>query len=224
MKTIITSIILSIVSLVACGQELSESPKSTKHMDRLSFGIRSTQSLFGSMGYSGMGFGGQFRIRVNDKLNTEWFADHIKTDLGGLGHRETAHIGWSVMFYPFNSVVRKGAFLPYVLAGHCFDFAKINGYQHQGMSEVNTEFETKRWSSAVQIGLGTSYHLTDQFDLSFSAQYMRHLGNELEVSEALINIPEIGPHLQNNSNTENLGLEGHLLLTLSLNYILIRKS
>jgi len=82
-----------------------------------------------------MGFGGQFRIRLNSWLSTEWFADHIKTDLGGLGHRETGHIGWSVMFYPMMAPLGGLGFKPYFLAGHCFDFAKINGYEHSGSAK-----------------------------------------------------------------------------------------
>ena len=222
MKPTLLIILFSLFAILGFGQDETVSETSVKR-DVLSFGVRSTQSAFGSSGYNGMGFGGQFRIRVGDRINTEWFADHIKTDLGGLGHRETAHIGWSVMFYPLNYEVKKGAFLPYLLAGHCFDFAKIKGYQHDGMSMFSTKFEAKRWTSAVQLGLGASYQLTNQFDLSYSAQYMIHLGNDLNVSEAEIYIPELGPHLVNKSNQEELGSEGHLLLTLSLNYILSYK-
>lgn len=219
------SIILCLLFINVFGQEETASTSTTDSKNRsFSLGIRSTQSLFGSSGYPGMGFGGQFRIRLGKKLNTEWFADHIKTDLGGVGHRETAHIGWSVMFYPFNSEVEKGAFLPYILAGHCFDFAKINGYEHRGISEESTRFETKRWSSAVQAGVGASYYLTPRFDASFSVQYMSHLGNDLHASVAEIYFPEVGPHLVNNGKPDQLALEGHLLLAFSLNYIIAGKS
>jgi len=218
------SIILCLLFTNIHAQEPSMATSATDPKNgSFSLGIRSTQSLFGSSGYPGMGFGGQFRIRLGKKLNTEWFADHIKTDLGGVGHRETAHIGWSVMFYPLNSEIKKGALLPYILAGHCFDFAKINGYQHKGDATINTEFETKRWTSAVQVGLGASYHLTDRFDISFSAQYMSHLGNELHAQEAEA-LNGIGNHLFNDTDQNQLALEGHLLLAFSLNYIIASKS
>ena len=220
MKSFLTILFFCLFLLAAYAQE--DNLPSSDLKGRFSLGVRSTQSLFGSSGYTGMGFGGQFKIRLGKRLNTEWFADHIKTDLGGLGHRETAHIGWSVMFYPFSYEIKKGAFLPYLLAGHCFDFAKINGYQHIGNAEISTKFETKRWTSAVQIGVGTSYHLSERFDLSFSAQYMSHLGNDLHIEKLEPEDHEVGNYLLSVDDHDQLTMEGHLLLTLSLNYILIR--
>ncbi|MBL4658127.1 MAG: hypothetical protein JKX73_09020 [Flavobacteriales bacterium] len=219
MKPTVLAILISLFSTIGFGQEENVS-ESTVNRDLFSFGVRSTQSAFGSSGYNGMGFGGQFRIRVGDRINTEWFADHIKTDLGGLGHRETAHIGWSVMFYPLNSEVEKGKLLPYLLAGHCFDFAKVKGYANEGILWPNPSFEAKRWTSAVQLGLGSSYHITDHFDATVSAQYMIHLGNDLDISEPEQYLPGEKAHLENNSDGEHLGMEGHILLTFSLNYIL----
>ncbi len=220
MRSFLTTLFCCLFLFAAYAQE--DNLPSTDLTGRFSLGVRSTQSLFGSSDNSGMGFGGQFKIRLGKRLNTEWFADHIKTDLGGLGHRETAHIGWSVMFYPFRHELKEGAFLPYLLAGHCFDFAKINGYQHIGNSKILTNFETKRWTSAVQIGVGTSYHLTKRFDVSFSAQYMSHLGNDLHVEILEPEDHEVGNYLLNSDDHNQLTMEGHLLLTLSLNYILIR--
>ncbi|MGL4599812.1 MAG: hypothetical protein ACRCYO_19965, partial [Bacteroidia bacterium] len=39
---------------------------------------------------------GQFRIRLTDRINTEWFADYISTNLNNLASRSDYHIGWSV--------------------------------------------------------------------------------------------------------------------------------
>jgi len=218
MKAIITVLIFCLFLLNCFAQ--NESITESKKYGNFSFGIRSTQSLFGSSGYPGLGFGGQFKIRLGKKLNTEWFADHIKTDIGGLGHRETAHIGWSVMFYPFNNEFKKSALIPYFLAGHCFDFAIVKGYQNT----ETTGFETKRWSSAVQAGIGASFFITDRFDISFSTQYMSHLGNDLHVkSVEPLNQLESN-YLSNDTDHEQLTLEGHLLLTFSLNYILAGNS
>lgn len=219
MKPTLLAILFSLFSITGYSQDETPDTKTTKRIDFFSLGIRSTQSAFGPSGYSGMGFGGQFRLRLNEKLSTEWFADYIKTDIGGLGHRETSHIGWSVMFYPFMPPPGGKGFKPYFLAGHCFDFAKINGYQHDGYAFISTKFETKRWTSAVQLGLGTSYQITDRFDVSFSAQYMSHLGNDLHAQEIDAS-NGVGEHLFNDSDSEQLAMEGHLLLTFSLNYIL----
>lgn len=188
----------------------------------LEFGIRNTYSLFGDLGNVGTGFGGQFRIKPGDRWNTEWYLDHIKTDIDGLGHRQTVHIGWSVMFYLLEPDDR--LLEPYLLAGHCFDYAKvrpIDPYAGEGPRPlVQLTSEKERWSSAVQVGAGTHLMLTDRFDLSLSAQYMTHLGNDLSVEkrehqgESYI-VPE--------KKEGSLSLEGHLLTTLSMNlYILPR--
>ena len=46
----------------------------------LELGMRNTLSLFENDGHTGIGVGGQFRLWVSKKLNTEWYADYIKTD------------------------------------------------------------------------------------------------------------------------------------------------
>jgi len=74
------------------------------------------------------------------------------------------------------------------------------------------------------MGIGASYQLTERFDISFSAQYMIHLGNDLNVSEEQVNITLIGPHLRNNGTVKQLGAEGHVLLSFSLNYMLTFKN
>ena len=66
----------------------------------LEVGIRTSSSLFGRDGITGLGAGGQFRVQLLDKISTEWFADYITMDLNGAGVRNNAHIGWSVLFYP----------------------------------------------------------------------------------------------------------------------------
>ena len=50
---------------------------------QFSLGVRSTFSLFDHDG-AGLGTGGQFRIRLDDRVNTDWFADFItiNTDNG----------------------------------------------------------------------------------------------------------------------------------------------
>jgi len=222
MKNYITVLLLAISPFLVSAQGPSESYiKKREHVDgQVSLGIRSTGSFFGNGNYSGLGYGGQFRIRVGDRLNTEWYSDYIKTDIKGLGYRETAHIGWSVMFYPFNTTTKKGSIAPYILAGHCFDYARINSNLHL---EPNTKIYVKdfkeRWTSAVQLGIGTSVHLSDRLDLSLGAQYMSHLGNDIHV-EIKDYEDGSGSYMYIDDDQNSLTLEGHLLVTFSLNYMI----
>lgn len=181
---------------------------------QFSLGMRNTISAFGNNGYTGLGYGGQFRIRLGRKLNTEWYADWITTDIGGLGKREDGHIGWSVMFYPLNQAPEKGKFSPYLLAGHCFDYTKISTNWTSFVPDSK-----HRLSTAVQMGLGTNYLIGDRTDLSLSAQYMSHLGSEIE-TEKKTSETTGDEYLVINEKKSGLTLEGHLLITLSLNVMI----
>ena len=174
-------------------------------------GMRSTTSVFGVAGFTGTGVGGQFRIGLMKKLNTEWFADWITTNVGSLAKRTDAHIGWSVMFYPFN--YKQGdKFIPYIMAGHCFDYTKIRPYNVGNIDYADSA--KQRWSSAVQAGIGAQYWLTKKFNITLSTQYMVHLGNDIDTD---IENGEL--HL---TEHKNLSLEGHLLVSLSFNIKFIR--
>lgn len=177
---------------------------------QFSAGMRTTTSLFGHDQVPGLGVGGQMRWQFLDYLNTEWFADWITLDLNGAGTRNNAHIGWSVMFYPKQS----GRIIPYALAGHCFDYAKVTPLS-TAYIDRSTESVT-RWSSAIQGGLGTHFYLTDRFDISLSAQYMLHLGKHLDYELEETNS---GYYLTTNvaGNAEER-LEGHLLISASMNF------
>lgn len=178
---------------------------------QFSLGVRSTTSLFSDESGTGTGFGGQFRIRFFHLLNSEWFADYITSDIGGgLGTRTDYHIGWSVMFYPAFAYRNNERLKlqPYLLAGHCFDYTRFEG---NDFAEHNIR---SRWSSAVQGGLGFHLPLTDRLDFSLSGQYMMHFGKEIE------------PHVRTNAAGKDYlyfdehaveGLEGHLLVTCSMN-------
>ena len=105
-------VILLLMPLFALAQDeippnLSENPSGT-----FSLGVRNTFSTFG----------GQFRVQLSNRINTEWFADFINEDIDGLATRNDYHIGWSVMIYPFNTQTKV---VPYLLAGHCFDYTKV---------------------------------------------------------------------------------------------------
>jgi len=179
---------------------------------QFSLGIRSTTSLFSDESGTGTGFGGQFRLRFYHLLNSEWFADYITSDIeNGLGNRTDYHIGWSVMFYPSFAYHQNERLKiqPYFLAGHCFDKTR---FESNLFTENNI---ATRWSSAVQAGIGFHLPLHDRVDLSLSGQYMMHFGKQVVTNVR-----------KNGAGTEYLffdldepqGLEGHLLVTFSLNF------
>jgi hypothetical protein len=171
---------------------------------RFTLGVRATTSLFShDNGAPGFGGGGQFRILVHERINTEWFADVIFTDIGGLAKRQDYHIGWSVMFYILKPKNFERKFLPYVVAGNCFDYTRVTVNSRPGS-------DFGKFSSAVHMGAGLHYNITPKWDISFTTQYMVHLGGELhtEVENGDIHVEE----------HNEVSFEGHLLLNLSINY------
>ena len=179
---------------------------------QFSLGVRSTASLFSGDG-NGMGFGtgGQFRIRFYDFLNTEWFGDYVMSPVGSIGTRTDYHIGWSVMFYsPKQKAFKKYRPKPYFLVGHCFDFTRVESNN----PFYRVEYSASRWSSAIQSGLGMHIPLAERVDLSFSAQYMIHLGKEIESEERTAGNGDKFLHAE---IIDNAGIDGHLFLTCSLN-------
>ncbi len=167
-----------------------------------SLGARTTLSAFDHDG-NGLGTGGQFRIQVNNRVNTDWFADYITINMDDKVRSDYYHIGWSVLFYPFEGLHYPKRFQPYILAGHCFDYNRKTAI----LDPSNTK---DRWGSAVQAGLGTHLNLTERFDVSLTCQYMIHLTKEIEA--------EIDGNIVTISDQKSRHLEGHLLTTLSLNY------
>jgi len=180
---------------------------SASYGGQFSLGMRNTLSVFTDAQSVGMGSGGEFRIRLDKLINTEWFADYISTDIQGLGYRRDAHIGWSVLFYLSKNPLTVGKVTFYLLAGHCFDYTKVYSV-YPGVASA------QRWSSAVQGGMGIHWNLTKKLDISLLSQYMLHLGTNVITS-----IDNIGSY-QYLSITQGPGLsrEGHLLTTLTVNY------
>ncbi len=183
----------------------------------LSLGTRSTLSTFeeDKADDMGLGLGGQFRLQISDRINTEWFSDFIKTNIGNLGYRNTAHIGWSVMYYPLKGKSNHiPLFKPYVMMGHCFDYAKYTLlttdptlFYLNGTPEYS---KSSRLTSAIQGGIGTHINLSPRFDFSLSSQYMIHIGGHTHI-EIHDGIPQI-------HEEKGLNFQGHLLFTLSMNY------
>jgi hypothetical protein len=172
----------------------------------ISLGARTTGSLFNDEGSgNGTGLGGQFRVQFSDEVNSDWFADYITSPLGNFANRTDYHIGWSVMFYPLKHNAEKPAFLkPYMVIGHCFDYTRV-------VDNRDSKNYGERWSSAVQGGLGTHFNLTPRMDISLTSQYMIHLGNDI-----LAEGREDGSVVI--KDEKGSSLEGHLLMTVSMNY------
>jgi hypothetical protein len=228
-------IVLSLFLLIGSGS-LAQSKRElriqnrAKEVGEFQFGMRSTISLFDHSTYPGLGYGGMFRIRPTKRTNTEWYADYIKTDIAGLGFRETVHIGWSVMIFPLKTESIKGKVLPYFIGGNCFDYARVtsnkfllvaNNHLHQNSVE--------HYTTAVQAGLGANFQITDKFNLSLSVQYMQHIGKSLHTHVVNKYNEEVTDKSKYNDDGNYLNVEaehsqtvlaGHLLTTLSLNLTL----
>ena len=172
----------------------------------LSFGGRSTISTFndGQWGDIGIGSGGQFMLQVSNRINTAWFFDYITSGVGDYANKTDYHIGWSVMYYLIPSSAENTTKIqPYVLAGHCFDYANIKDNKTDNFAE--------RWSSAVQGGLGTHFNLSQRFDVNLQGQYMIHLGNDIDTRKE----PDGTAVFTKNAG---VNLQGHILITLGVNY------
>lgn len=199
-KLILLSIML--VSFTGFAQEREKLDKESGYFQ---LGIRNTLSAFSDDGANGFGYGGQFRIRVLSRMNTDWYMDYITTDIGGVARRIDWHIGWSVLAYPLNYETTKGKVVPYILAGHCFDYTKV--------SKNNSNFYKDKFSSAVQAGIGAHYNVTDRVDLSLTTQYMMHLGYDVHAEVFELD----GKKDVLIEKQRNRGIEGHLLINLSMN-------
>lgn len=170
-----------------------------------SLGVRTTHNSFSHDG-NGLGAGGHFRIQLTDRINTEWFADYISVNDEQV-RSNYAHIGWSIIFYPFKDLQYPKLFQPFVSAGHCFDYNKK-------ISVYSPDVSRDRWGSAVQAGIGTHLHLSERFDITLSSLYMIHLTPEIDAHTHVID----GTPVVQFSEHAHTGLEGHLLTTLSINY------
>ncbi|HEY6160662.1 MAG TPA: hypothetical protein VI112_05545 [Bacteroidia bacterium] len=180
---------------------------------KLQLGMRTVVSAFSDSKYSGFGLGGQFRLKLQNRLNTEWFADYITTNVDDYASRTDVHVGWAVQYYPFNYLMTKGSFIPYVEAGHCFDYTQIDLNTSNPLTYYSTLQSLSRWSSAVHMGLGSTYNISNNFDVSLAAMYMLHLGDDLHTE--VVKGPSDIPTVELSKGHESL--EGHLLITLSLN-------
>jgi hypothetical protein len=181
-----------------------------KNAGRFMIGYRSTVSAFSDAGFYGFGSGAHVRVQFGPLINSEWYYDHITTDLGGIGRRADEHIGWSVMFYALGQHTEKGKFTPYIEAGNCFDYTAVRA-NYAGGSFAD------RSSAAVHLGLGTHYNLSKRADITFKAQYMIHIGTDVDekiVTDELTGAKSLVV------TKGGAGLNGHLLMTCSVNFLI----
>lgn len=173
-----------------------------------SLGVKTPLSAFndGNWRNVGTGAGAQFRIRIAERLNTDWFFDYVTGNVSDFASRTDYHIGWSVAYYLGKKSPDQVKVQPYILAGHCFDYTN----QKDNMNRTNY---AERWSSAVQAGFGTHFNLTKRFDVSTTLQYMIHMGTDIraeKINNEVVFKKESG-----------VNLEGHVFLNLSLNYKIV---
>ncbi len=202
--------ILSFILLLLADFAFAQKPVKNPYAGMISLGMRSTYSSFsdGTFNDWETGYGGQLRVQFSEKINSDWFADYLTGSVGSLADRQDVHIGWSIMYYPLNQPGFENFLKPYIVAGHCFDWTNM-----EVTSSLGTE-TGKKFSSAVQMGLGTHFNLTDRMDLSLTTQYMIHLGKDIHIRD----YPEGGSYLYYD---DHLDLEGHMLFTLSCNYKIV---
>ncbi len=154
---------------------------------------------------SGLGKGTAFRLQISKRLNTEWYADYIKTEFKGRAFRWDRHLTNSVMFYFRSLDTLKYKFHPFVSASvFCLDFTHVE--------EVGTGKSLQRFSFSQQFGLGAHYFITERADISLYAQYYNHLGNDIHIEE----LPDGSLHIE--EHRERISLEGHMFVVFSVGY------
>ncbi len=177
---------------------------------QFSLGMRTTVSSFTDAGSAGLGAGGQFWIRVSKHLNTIWYADYINTNIQNMGYRKDGHIGWSVVFYMDKKPLMTHKLTPYIVAGQCFDYTLLYS------DYLNAS--AQRWSAAApQAGAGITFKINRDFDISLLVQYMLHLGTHIE---SKIITDDYGNRYLDISHEPGASLDGHLLCTFSVNYMI----
>jgi hypothetical protein len=155
-------------------------------------------------GTLGLGVGGHFRLNFSSRINTEWMADYITAPIGTVGKRDVYHIGWSVFYYPFWETVNKFTPVrPYISVGHCFDYQRV-------MQLSNDSLAGKRWSFAPTAGIGNHFPIRDRIDFTLAVQYMLHVGKGFEAHDEN-GVLTLHDH-------EGFTWDGHVLVTLSINY------
>ena len=202
-------LIVGTLFFIANVQAQEKSNELLNSVGSLSMGTRNTISMFSAEGktYWGMSVGGQLRMRIHDKLNSDWFGDYVTTNVGNLAARTDFHGGVSMMPYTFGTPrIMKATFYP--LAGFCIDYTRFN--VTSGITQADEPRMLERYSFAIQLGGGMQIPLSQKFDFTTTAHYMLHSGSDVHM------------HI-NNQNVllslhKGFQLEGHFLFSFSVNY------
>ncbi len=190
-----------VISTGAVGQNTPNKRDVSSGM--FSVGTRNTFSFFNHDQQIGKGIGGQTRLQVNDRINTEWFFDFITSKNASYTLRNDYHFGWSIMYYPGKKTGFEMLLKPYLLIGHCFDYSKVR-------EQVNKNNSADNFTMATQAGVGTHININPKLDCSTSMQYMVHFGKDLHAD---VDHGEV--HIEKHDYSTP---DGHLLWTISFNY------
>ena len=168
-----------------------------------SLGTRNTFSMLNNDHVIGKGIGGQIRLQMSDRINTEWFLDYITSHNKTYTSRNDYDFGWSIMYYPGKEIHFDKLLQPFILAGHCFSYSKVT-------EQDNTVNYADRWTMAAHAGLGTHINITPRFDCSLSARYMLYFGKDIETTTENDKVI-----IEKEKFTTPYG---HLLFSVSVNY------
>lgn len=174
---------------------------------QFALGLRNSLNVFGHGGIVGLGAGGHFKLSATRRVNTEWFSDIIQSQGNDAIIRRDYHIGWAVQFALPKGGFASHRFVPYLMAGQCFDLTKV-GFRGQYESPLV-------FSAAAQAGVGVSHFITPSLELNLQSHYMMHLGKHVD---AELDGNGIG-HVRVENGVE---LAGHWLTTFSFSVYFLR--
>lgn len=189
------------LTVPACAQQ--QPKKQGDDAGLFSVGTRNTFSFFNHDKQIGKGIGGQTRLQLSNRINTEWFFDYITSRHASYTVRNDYHFGWSLMYYPGKQNGFEMRIKPYLLIGHCFDYSKVR-------EQADRNNYADNFTMATQAGIGTHVNVTANLDFSTSIQYMVHFGKDIHAESS-----DAGVHIEKHDYSTP---DGHLLWTISFNY------
>ncbi len=170
-------------------------------------GMRNAMNFWGENDMLGFGAGGQFKLAFSPRVNTDWFADVISSSGEFDSYRKDYHIGWGVQFALAKEGFGSHMFVPYIMAGQCFDLTRVGV---RGGEETPLIF-----SAAVQGGAGVSSFVHKAVELNLQLQYMMHLTQHVHL--------EMDDHGHTHTEVEKgASASGHLLGTFSFTVYFLR--
>lgn len=178
-------------------------PSNTLRAGRFGIGMRNAVNLWGDNKMLGIGAGGQLKLAFSPRVNTDFFADLIDSKGERGSYRKDYHIGWAVQFGLFKGGFGSRKFVPYLMAGQCFDLTKV-GVVGQTASPLI-------FSAAVQGGAGVSSFVHRNVELNLQLQYMMHMTQHVH-----LNWDELG--VASYDVGKGASAEGHLLTTFSVTF------